>query len=113
MASSSRAAEVAEERFTALSLPSLPGLIWQSIPLRSHSSEASRMGARIKSGHDDSPERFSAYSSMHAREIVDRAVRDARRPARRHRLQPRIEAHAFRPVDRMVAEQRTLPAAEG
>src|SRR5436190_13170134 len=34
-------------------------------------------------------------------------------PARRHRLDPRIEAHAFRAVLVDVAERGTLPAAEG
>src|SRR4029450_13623369 len=37
---------------------------------------------------------------------------NARRPALRHRLLPRVEAHALRPVDVMVAEERRLPAAE-
>src|SRR3954447_26245777 len=35
------------------------------------------------------------------------------RPARGDRLAARVEAHALRPVDVVVAEQRVLPAAEG
>src|SRR6056297_3024937 len=38
---------------------------------------------------------------------------DARRPARRHRLEAGVETHPFHSVDMVIAEKRALPAAEG
>src|ERR1044072_1450169 len=37
---------------------------------------------------------------------------NARRPARRDRLEPRVEAHAFGTMHVLVPEERVLPAAE-
>src|SRR5438067_136974 len=50
--------------------------------------------------------------SAHRRHDVFGAGADAGRPARGHRLQPRVEAHALAAVDGHVAEQRALPAAK-
>ena len=56
---------------------------------------------------------FSARPSVHRRDGEARAVLDARRPARGHRLGPGVEADRIRPVLVQVAEARALPAAEG
>src|SRR5438552_18552567 len=48
----------------------------------------------------------------HRRHDVFGAGADAGRPARRHGLEARVEAHALGAVDGHVAEQRALPAAK-
>src|SRR5262249_9599589 len=46
------------------------------------------------------------------RKMELRATADASRPARCHRLQPRIKVYPFRAIDAMRAENRGFPAAE-
>src|SRR5690349_3944264 len=56
---------------------------------------------------------WSSTMLFHYRHAEIRPRIHAFAPARGHRLEARVEAHALRPVLVHVAEDRALPAAEG
>jgi tetratricopeptide (TPR) repeat protein len=71
-------------------------------------------GRRLQIGRAGCGGKTSTCRSLYFRlGKLNRAAPDARRPARGHGLEPRVEAQAFRTVDGMIAEQGPLPAAEG